>query len=85
MYNIYQSSRRKDIQYTVYAKPSKTIRLFDRDYTATIKQRKIGLWYVSRVQILGVELPEDSAYIKKELYQLRSLLSKEFGVVFVQL
>jgi hypothetical protein len=37
------------------------------------------------VQILGVELPEDSAYIKKKLYQLRSLLSKEFGVVFVQL
>gem|GEM_PF-2390798 len=41
MYNIYQSSRRKDIQYTVYAKSSKIIRLFDTDYIATIKEKKI--------------------------------------------
>lgn len=84
MYNIYQSSRRKDIQYTVYAKPSKGIRLFDTDYIATIKEKKIGPVAIRRIQILGVRLPDDKTYIQQELTRIRTELRKEFGTVFIQ-
>jgi len=85
MYNIYQSSRRKDIQYTVYAKSSKIIRLFDTDYIATIKEKKIWFFAVRRIQIMWVQLPKDEAYIKKELTRIRTVLQQEFGTVFLQL
>lgn len=85
MYNIYQSSRRKDIQYTVYAKDSKMIRLFNTDYIATVKEKKFWPVALRRIQIMWVELPEDKAYIQKELTRIGSVLKKEFGTAFLQL
>jgi len=85
MYNIYQSSRRKDIQYTVYAKPSITIDLFQTDYVATVKEKKIGPFAIRWIQIMGVELPDDKEYVQKELARLQNILKKNFGTVFVQL
>lgn len=84
MYNIYQSSRRKDIQYTVYAKPSKSIRLFGTDYIATVKEKKIGPVVIRRIQIMGIQLPDDKTYIQQELTRIRTELRKEFGTVFIQ-
>jgi len=85
MYNIYQSSRRKDIQYSVYAKPSSIIRLFDADYIATVKEKKIGPFAIRWIQIMGVVLPEDTSYVQQELTRIRSQLRKDFGTVFLQL
>lgn len=85
MYNIYQSSRRKDIQYTVYAKPSKIIRLFDIDYVATVKEKKVWPLVLRRIQIMWVELPQDEVYVKQELTRLRVVLKQEFGTAFIQL
>lgn len=85
MYNIYQSSRRKDIQYTVYAKPSKVICLFDTDYIATVKEKKIGPVAFRWIQIMGIQLPDDKTYVQQELTRIRAELRKDFGTVFVQL
>ncbi len=85
MYNIYQSSRRKDIQYTVYAKPSITIHLFDTDYAATVKEKKVGPFAIRWIQIMWVELPDDENYVREELERIKSLLKKDFWTVFFQL
>lgn len=85
MYNIYQSSRRKDIQYIVYAKPSKIVHLFDKDYTATIKEKKVGFFAIRWIQIMWVVLPQDKSLIQQELTRMRTELKKEFGTVFLQL
>lgn len=85
MYNIYQSSRRKQIQYEVYAKDYTTIRLFDTDYVATVKEKKLWPLSIRWIQVLWIEFPNNQEYIKQEIATLKRSLSKQFGTVFLQL
>jgi len=85
MYNIYQSSRRKHIQYEVYAKSYTTIPLFATEYVATIKEKKIWPLTIRWIQILGIEFPDNPMYVKQEINALKKLLKKQFWTVFIQL
>lgn len=71
MYNLYQSSLRKDIQQQIYRKPTFTITLFGKEYFGTIKTKKFGPIRLQRYQVMGVELPNDQEYVRQELAQLK--------------
>lgn len=71
MYTLYQSQLRKDIQHEIYRKPMFTVELFGKEYFWSIKEKKIWPFTTKRYQIMGVELPNDTAYVQKELAKLR--------------
>ncbi|MFA5747969.1 MAG: peptidoglycan bridge formation glycyltransferase FemA/FemB family protein [Candidatus Absconditabacterales bacterium] len=85
LYNFYQSQIRKDIQQIVYAKPTFQINLFGKDYFGIVKPKKIGPFTLNRYQVMGVEIPKDQFYVRKEIKRIK----KEFGTsklnVFFQL
>jgi len=83
MYNLYQSQLRKDIQHEVYRKPMCTVKLFGKEYFWSIKEKKIWPLITRRYQIMGVELPNDPEYVKKELAHLTQSFKKKW--IFFQL
>lgn len=83
MKNLYQSQLRKDIQHEIYRKPMCTVKLFGKEYFWSIKEKKIWPFNLSRYQIMGVELPDDSKYIQSELAKLRKSFRKKW--IFLQL
>lgn len=85
MYNLYQSQLRKDIQSGVYKKIYHSIPLFDQEYNAVIRSRKIWPVTIQRIQILWVQRPEDKQYIKSQLKIFSTYIRKQYPhVVFVQ-
>lgn len=78
MYNLYQSQLRKDIQHEIYRKPMFTVELFGKEYFGTIKEKKIWPFTTRRYQIMGIQLPEDKEYVKKELANLRKKFRKKW-------
>lgn len=81
--NLYQSQLRKDIQHEVYRKPMFTMKLFGKQYFWSIKEKKIWPFNLSRYQVMGVELPDDQAYIQRELAKLKKSFRKKW--MFLQL
>ena len=77
MKSLYQSQLRKDIQHDIYGKPMFTVELFGKKYFWSIKEKKIWPVNVSRYQIMGIELPEDEKYIKKEIAHLKKTFRKK--------
>ena len=85
LYNLYQSKIREDIQTQIYGKKSFTEKLFWKDYFWLIHEKKMGPIDIKWLQIMGVELPEDKEYIKKELLKLKKKYEKEKWIIFIQL
>lgn len=81
--NLYQSKLRKDIQHETYRKPMFTVELFGKEYFWSIKKKNIWPFNLSRYQIMGIELPDDQAYVQKELAKLRKSFRKKW--MFMQL
>jgi hypothetical protein len=77
MYNLYQSQLRKDIQTIVYKRPFMTINIFGKDYFALVKPKSFGPIKAQRIQIMGVELPNDKEYVKQEIKRVKKELSKK--------
>jgi len=48
-----------------------TVELFGKEYFWSIKEKKIWPFTTQRYQIMGVELPDDTVYVQKELAKLR--------------
>lgn len=85
MYNLYQSQLRKDIQTVVYQRPSMTITLFGKEYFALIKPKSLGPIKAQWIQVMGVELPTDKAYVKQELSRVKKELNKTKNTIMLQL
>jgi lipid II:glycine glycyltransferase (peptidoglycan interpeptide bridge formation enzyme) len=77
MYSLYQSQLRKDIQKEVYHNPTCTVDLFGKQYFGTIKVKKIGPWKLQRYQIMGVELPSDTKYVRSEIAKIKKQFRKK--------
>ena len=85
LYNLYQSQIRKDIQTQVYNKKSFIEHLFWKDYFWLVHEKKIWTISIKWLQIMGVELPENKEYVKKELVKLKQKYEKQKWVIFIQL
>ena len=83
MYNLYQSKLRKEIQGTVYRNPTITVNLFGKEYFWTVKRKTIWTITTQRYQIMGVELPDDKDYVRKEIKKIKKEYSWEW--IFFQL
>ncbi len=83
MKSFYQSKLRKDIQHEVYRKPMFTVELFGKEYFWSIKKKKIWPFNLSRYQIMGITLPDDQAYVQKELAKVKKSFRKKW--IFFQL
>ena len=77
MYNLYQSSLRKDIQQQIYRKPTFTVNLFGKEYFGTIKTKKFGPIRLQRYQVMGVELPSDPEYVAQEIAKIKKQFRKK--------
>jgi len=62
-----------------------TISLFGKEYFALIKDKKIGPITSQWIQIMGVELPNDKAYVKQELLRVKKELRTKRSTIMLQL
>lgn len=60
MYNFFQSQIRRDIKTIIYNEDSFSINLFDTEYFWIKKTKNIWPLWLSRFQVLGVELPTNN-------------------------
>jgi len=81
MYNLYQSKLRKDIQGTIYRNPTFTVKLFGKEYFWTIKRKTIWTITTERYQVMGVELPDDKDYVRREIKKIKKEYAWE-GILF---
>lgn len=84
MYNLYQSTLRKQLGKQVYHRPTFTITICDRPYVGTIKKMRIGPFSLRRLQVLGVDLPDDIDYVAEEVKRIQQKYSKKRGTIFMQ-
>lgn len=82
---LYQSDLWKEIQSSIYQKSTTEIELFWKSYFCIIKEKKIWPFLLKWYQIMGVILPDDEKYVKKELERIKKLLQKKRGVICLQL
>ncbi len=85
MYNLYQSQLRQDIQTQVYQKEHFTIKLFDKEYFAIQKSKKVGPFVLKRYQIMWVTLPDNEKLVQEELKRLKSIYGKDRTNISFQL
>lgn len=69
MYNFFQSPIRKDIKTIIYQEESFSITLFDKEYFWITKKKTLWPIWLSRFQVLGVELPTNNTQRIKEQVQ----------------
>ncbi len=84
MYNLYQSPLRNDINHKVFQKPMFEIKLFGKLHKGIIKEMKLGPLKFKWFQVLGVVLPDDIEYVKKEVARIQKEYGDKFGCIMFQ-
>jgi hypothetical protein len=69
MYNFFQSQIRRDIKTIIYKEDSFSVTLFDTEYFWIKKTKHIWPLWLSRFQVLGVELPTNNTERIKDQVQ----------------
>lgn len=83
MYNFYQSLLWKEINDSIYRKPTLYTSIFGKEYQCILREKKAFGIVFRWIQILGVEglTDEQKKWLKKELWELR----KQYKPIFVQI
>lgn len=85
MYNFYQSQLRYELTKDVYKKPTFEIELLGKRHFGVIRDKKLGprsfRWY----QVLGIEIQDKHAQLKKDIENIKNTYLNDKHALFFQL
>lgn len=83
MYNFYQSDLWYDLTKNVYRKPTFEIELLGKTHFGVIRDKKVGPWNFTRYQVLGIEIGDQHAQLKKDIERIKqTYLSDKHALLF---
>lgn len=85
MYNFYQSHLWYELTKNVYRKPTFEVELLGKTHFGVIRDKKVGPWNFKRYQVLGVEIQDRHAQLKKDIIHIKENFLSDKKSIFFQL